>query len=160
MTLSSDECGHWHASGLKYNWFGLSVLNEDEHALAPDQGQMYTTCFDAIKAEVTKNNPSIISVGPELCWVCTKDPLSYMKYFLNASNHDDGLAPPITSYHVSMKHPRICRAKSNMWLHVLALAPRAQRSAAGDSGLTRTFPAGACATGGRGFPFAMLSRPQ
>eukprot|EP01051_Picozoa_sp_SAG22_P034615 SAG22_NODE_15803_length_340_cov_0.809129_1_plen_76_part_01 len=35
-----DECGHWHASGLKYNWFGLSVLNEDEHKLAPDQGQV------------------------------------------------------------------------------------------------------------------------
>eukprot|EP01043_Picozoa_sp_COSAG02_P009398 COSAG02_NODE_317_length_24808_cov_120.564329_25_plen_219_part_00 len=81
------------------------MLNEDEHALAPDQGQMYTICFDAIKAEVAKNNPSIIAVGPELCWVCTKDPLDYMKYFLNASNHDDGLAPPITSYHHGMFWP-------------------------------------------------------
>ena len=100
-----DECGHWHASGLRYNWFGLSVLNEDEHALAPDQGQMYTKCFDAIKTEIGKNNPSIVAVGPELCWVCTKDPLDYMKYFLNASNHDDGLAPPITSYHHGMNWP-------------------------------------------------------
>ena len=80
------------------------MLNEDEHALAPDQGQMYTKCFDAIKTEIGKNNPSIVAVGPELCWVCTKDPLDYMKYFLNASNHDDGLAPPITSYHHGKTH--------------------------------------------------------
>eukprot|EP01052_Picozoa_sp_SAG31_P075730 SAG31_NODE_34959_length_327_cov_1.140351_1_plen_94_part_01 len=66
---------------------------------------MYTTCFDAIKKEVAKNNPSIISIGPELCWVCTKDPLSYMHYFLNASNHADGIAPPITSYHHGMFYP-------------------------------------------------------
>ena len=26
-----DTCGHWHPSGLHYNWTGLSVLNEDEH---------------------------------------------------------------------------------------------------------------------------------
>jgi hypothetical protein len=66
---------------------------------------MYTTCFDAIKAEVAKNNPAIVAVGPELCWVCTKDPKAYMRYFLNASNHDDGLAPPITSYHHGMFWP-------------------------------------------------------
>ena len=47
-----DECGHWHASGLKYKWAGLSVLNEDEHHIAPDDGQAYTTCYDAVRAAV------------------------------------------------------------------------------------------------------------
>ena len=28
-----DECGHWHASGLRYAWYGLSILNEDEHRI-------------------------------------------------------------------------------------------------------------------------------
>ena len=30
-----DDCGHWHPSGLFYNWTGLSVLNEDECAPFP-----------------------------------------------------------------------------------------------------------------------------
>ena len=38
-----DECGHWHASGLNYTWWGLSVLNEDEHHLRPDNGQARVT---------------------------------------------------------------------------------------------------------------------
>merc|ERR1712166_1218013 len=97
-----DECGHWHASGLHYQWYGLSVLNEDEHHLAPDKGQAYTVCFDAIKVEIAKINPAIIAVGPELCWSCTPNPLPFMKYFLNASNHADGLAPALTSYHHGM----------------------------------------------------------
>ena len=36
-----DDCGHWHGSGLYYNWFGVSVLNEDEHELKPGGGVMY-----------------------------------------------------------------------------------------------------------------------
>lgn len=91
-----DECGHYHESGLHYQWYGLSVLNEDEHHIKPDMGQAYTVCFDAIKAEVAKNNPSIIAIGPELI---NGAPLPFIDYFLNASNHADGLAPPITSYH-------------------------------------------------------------
>merc|ERR1719261_2359699 len=51
-----DECGHWHESGFHYNWWGLSVLNEDEHHIEPDDGTAYTTCFDAISAEVAKVN--------------------------------------------------------------------------------------------------------
>ena len=33
-----DECGHWHASGLHYKWYGLSVLNENEHTIQPGDG--------------------------------------------------------------------------------------------------------------------------
>ena len=97
-----DDCDHWHPSGLHYQWYGLSVLNEDEHHLSPDKGEAYTVCFDAIKVEIAKNNPAIIAVGPELCWSCTPNPLPFMKYFLNASNHADGLAPSLTSYHHGM----------------------------------------------------------
>jgi hypothetical protein len=47
-----DECGHWHPSGFNYTWWGTSVLNEDEHHIAPDDGTAYTTCYDAIMAEI------------------------------------------------------------------------------------------------------------
>ena len=50
----TDECGHWHESGLHYDWFGLSVLNEDEHHIKPDMGQAYTVCFDAIKVRKSR----------------------------------------------------------------------------------------------------------
>jgi len=33
-----DECGHFHPSGFNYSWWGLSVLNEDEHHIQPDDG--------------------------------------------------------------------------------------------------------------------------
>ena len=33
-----DECGHWHDSGLHYDWYGLSILNEDEHRIKPEGG--------------------------------------------------------------------------------------------------------------------------
>ena len=46
--------------------YGLSVLNEDEHHIQPDNGVAYTTCFDAIKAEVSRVNPTIVLVGPEI----------------------------------------------------------------------------------------------
>ena len=36
----TDECGHWHESGFHYNWWGLSVLNEDEHHIKPDNGMV------------------------------------------------------------------------------------------------------------------------
>ena len=61
-----DECGHWHSSGLHYDWWGLSVLNEDEHHIQPDNGAAYTVCFDAIMKEVRKVNPTIKGVGPEI----------------------------------------------------------------------------------------------
>ena len=91
-----DECGHFHASGLKYDWYGISVLNEDEHHLQPGNGVAYTTCYDAIKAEVAKVNPAVILVGPE---IINGHPLAYMNYFLNGSNHADGQVPLIASYH-------------------------------------------------------------
>ena len=42
------------------------MLNEDEHHIQPDNGVAYTTCFDAIKAEVSRVNPTIVLVGPEI----------------------------------------------------------------------------------------------
>ena len=81
-----DECGHWHASGYNYSWFALSVLNEDDHGCAPDDGTWYTTCYDAIMFEVHKVNPEIIGVGPEI-FGSSGDATEYLMHFLNASNH-------------------------------------------------------------------------
>ena len=92
-----DECGHWHQSGYNYTWWGISVLNEDEHNIRPDSGQAYCTCFDAIKTEVKKVNSKTVLVGPEIA-----GRLDYFLYFLNASHHADGQAPPIASYHQAM----------------------------------------------------------
>jgi hypothetical protein len=98
-----DECGHWHPSGLRYNWTGLSILNEDEHHILPDNGVAYTACYDAIVAEVAKVNPTVVPVGPEM--VATGKsaaPASLWPYFLNASNHVPARVPPLTSYHVGI----------------------------------------------------------
>eukprot|EP01047_Picozoa_sp_COSAG01_P048682 COSAG01_NODE_4762_length_4758_cov_2.512127_7_plen_76_part_00 len=38
----TDECGKEHRSGLRYNWTYLSVLNEDEKAMEPENGVEYT----------------------------------------------------------------------------------------------------------------------
>lgn len=76
--------------------YGVSVLNEDEHHIKPDDGMAYTICYDAIKSEVKKVNPKVILVGPE---IINGQPLNYMQYFLNASNHADKEPPPIASYH-------------------------------------------------------------
>jgi len=45
--------------------------------------------------KVAKVNPTIIPVGPE---ICCKGP-EFLLYFLNASNHADGMAPKVSSYH-------------------------------------------------------------
>ena len=85
----TDECGHWHESGFHYDWWGLSVLNEDEHNIEPDDGTAYTTCYDAIKKEVAKVNPTITLVGPEIAGTSGHS-TEYLMNFLNASRHDDG----------------------------------------------------------------------
>lgn len=90
-----DECHHWHASGLTYDWWGLSILNEDEHHVKPDDGSAYTKCYDAVSQEVKKVNSKIVMVGPEICCRGT----DYLMYFLNGSNHADGKPPPVASYH-------------------------------------------------------------
>ena len=85
--------------GFHYDWWGVSVLNEDEHHIAepgePDNGEAYTMCYDAIKIEVRKVNPNVVLVGPE---ICCRGP-EFLQYFLNASNHADGQAPSMASYH-------------------------------------------------------------
>jgi len=93
-----DECGHWHASGLHYDWWGLSVLNEDEHHIEPDDGTAYTQCYDAIAKEVGKVNPTIQLVGPEIAGTSGHS-TEYLLHFLNASNHDPPVAPAVSSYH-------------------------------------------------------------
>ena len=90
-----DDCGHWHESGLRYKWHGLSVLNEDEHHLQPGGGPAYTTCFDAVKAAVAKVNPTIVPAGPE--WASPS--VHVLGYFMNASHHADGKPPPLVTYH-------------------------------------------------------------
>ena len=71
-----DECGHHHASGLHYNWTILSILNENEHGT----GQVrYTVCFDAIRYEVAKVNPTIEFAGPE--------GTDYTDFLLDPANH-------------------------------------------------------------------------
>ena len=90
-----DECGHWHPSGLHYKWWGLSILNENEHSLDANT----ILCYDAIVAEVKKINPDIVPVGPELVG---DDPTqsALLHDFLNSSNHRDNRAPPVVSYHL------------------------------------------------------------
>ena len=47
----------------------------------------YTQCYDAIKVEVAKVNPTVTLVGPEIVgggW-----DLGYMTYFLDKKNHAD-----------------------------------------------------------------------
>ena len=34
---------------LRYMWYGLSILNEDEHGIHPEGGIAYNTCFDAVR---------------------------------------------------------------------------------------------------------------
>merc|ERR1719440_1095651 len=58
-----DDCGHFHESGLKYDWWGLSILNENEHDIKPDDGRAYMTCYNAINAKVKKKT---VLVGPEI----------------------------------------------------------------------------------------------
>ena len=86
-----DECGHWHPSGLHYNWTVLSVLNEDEHHTGAAR---YTRCFDQIKFAVRKVNPTIMFAGPE--------GTSYTAYEIDPANHQDkdpSLVPEILSLH-------------------------------------------------------------
>ena len=119
--------GHWHESGLRYKWYGLSILNEDEHSIQPDDGTAYTTCFDAVRAQLEKINSTIIPVGPEISGGCSckssqdiaerllrdfsaklnvslradpGDQFDYLSHVLNHSNHKDDYAPLIGSYHI------------------------------------------------------------
>ena len=93
-----DECGHWHPSTLNYTWWGLSVLNEDEHHIQPDNGAAYTTCFDAIVDAVSKVNPTIVPIGPEI----EGSNLDYLLYFLDPSHHSRAAAPPVGSWHAGV----------------------------------------------------------
>ena len=101
--------GHWHESGLKYKWHGLSILNEDEHSIKPDDGTAYTTCYDAVRAQLEKINSTIIPVGPEISGGCSYpgDQFDYLSHVLNHSNHKDDYAPLIGSYHIGVSPFRL-----------------------------------------------------
>ena len=103
-----DDCGHWHASGLKYKWELLSLMNEDEHALQPGLGVMYTRCFDAVKAVVSRIAPNQTLIGPEVCFPVPwggpmAGPMQWIKHFVNASNHADSQPPPVVTYHLGLR---------------------------------------------------------
>ena len=92
---------------MMYLWlgrYGLSVLNEDEHGVKPDDGTAYTTCYDAIMAEVRKVNTDIVGVGPEIAGT-NGNSMTYMMHFLNPANHKGfqgvgaGVAPTVSSFH-------------------------------------------------------------
>jgi hypothetical protein len=99
-----DECGHWHASGLHYNWHGLSILNEDEHQIRPERGVAYTTCFDAVRAQLRQINSTIIPIGPEISGQCQypSSEFQYLKYFMDPAHHTDKFTPPVGSYHIGI----------------------------------------------------------
>ena len=52
--------------------WGLSVLNEDEHSIQPDDGTAYTTCYDAIAAEVRPFQGQEWRTVSTSCGYCTR----------------------------------------------------------------------------------------
>ena len=125
----TDECGVWHESGLRFKWDYLSVLNEDEYHTPPGGGVIYTVCWDAWKREIGKVHPTMKLVGPETAGgpygvgrgmrrsqrsapqshatkhQLLRGQLDYSLYYLNGSNHDDGLPPEYVSNHVALYGP-------------------------------------------------------
>jgi hypothetical protein len=106
-----DDCGHWHHSGFNYSWYGLSILNEDEHGIKPEGGVAYTTCYDAVVKQLEAINSSIIPVGPEISGGCDYPggQFDYLSHYLNKSNHADGYAPLIGSYHIGINGDGLSR---------------------------------------------------
>ena len=96
-----DECGHWHESGLRYHWWGLSILNEDEHRIAPDNGTAYVTCFDAIVRSIARVAPSLVPAGPEISGSGSypSPEFDYLAHFLQPRNHANGAPPPLATWH-------------------------------------------------------------
>jgi len=89
-----DTCGHFHDSGLHYNWTVLSILNENERNTGTAR---YTICFDAIRKEVEKVNSYITLAGPEYAG----DDVEYTEYVMDPKNHKDGRAPDVISIHAA-----------------------------------------------------------
>ena len=94
-----DACGSWHASGLRYRWDFLSVLNEDEYHTPPGGGVQYTICYDAWARKIRTVNPNITLIGPEIA------DLEYALYFMNATNHADKQPPPVVTMHQWISAP-------------------------------------------------------
>jgi len=101
-----DGCGRWHASGLRYNWSLLSVLNEDEYHTPPSGGVAYTQCWDAWRRAIGKVNTNITLIGPEIDkGGGLPGQLAYAHHFMNGSNHDDGRPPRFVSLHFDLEGP-------------------------------------------------------
>ncbi len=96
----TDECGVFHASGLRYNWPLLSVLNENEYKV------VYGSCWDQWKRELAAVNPALRLVGPEFAtdprMNATSREFESMAKFLNGSSHDDGAPPDFVSMHIAV----------------------------------------------------------
>ena len=83
----------------RWSRYGVSILNEDEHGIQPDNGQAYVQCYDAMEKEIRKQgNEDIVLVGPEIAGT-SGHATEYLLYHLNASNHDPPVPPQVSSYH-------------------------------------------------------------
>ena len=133
-----DDCGHWHASGLKYQWWGLSILNEDEHGIKPEGGVAYTTCFDAVRKQLEGINPTLRLVGPEISGSGSypSSQFDYLAYFMNKSHHVASVEPLLASYHVGLKGDNSsAEGFFTQWDSVLSgFVPQADKLLAGNSG--------------------------
>eukprot|EP01050_Picozoa_sp_SAG11_P000753 SAG11_NODE_26_length_23420_cov_40.459886_19_plen_365_part_00 len=76
--------------------------------MQPENGVEYTKCFDQWKSAIAKVNPHITLIGPETYYMDggRRNPgatsIEYNRYFLNASNHEDGKSPAVISNHNSV----------------------------------------------------------
>ena len=108
----TDECGHYHKSGLHYSWYGLSIGNEGDWGPGVENGPAYVQCYDKMEVEIRKQgNLDVILVGPEVTgdgndWKTGRKQApfneSFLQYHLNGSNHADGKVPEISSYHMGV----------------------------------------------------------
>ena len=64
----------------------------------------YTTCFDAVVAQLRKINSTIVPVGPEISGSCSYpgSQFEYLSHVMNKSNHVDDFEPQIGSYHIGI----------------------------------------------------------
>jgi len=95
----NDSCGHWHPSGLHYNWSFISFYNENEHNMG---GPRYTRCWDQLRPLIEKISPGSVLEGPEsvmATWRPSENPTDYLSYFIDPKNHADQRAPELLTFH-------------------------------------------------------------
>ena len=96
----NDSCGHWHPSGLHYNWSIVSFYNENEHQMG---GPRYTRCWDQLRPLIDKISPGTVLEGPETVSYTQEVGAGYsndyLSYFIDPKNHADQRAPELLSFH-------------------------------------------------------------